>query len=289
MKNKMLIAMLSIIVPVSFAGAQGGGVDFEGRTSSQGGPGIMEAVQTLAPEISVDGVKPVRAYLGYDSVKACETVQLNSDDSGLVQRFVKLSTLFRWRECESAYNCTFKSEYEYAYANVKIAPRELLNGETERIEVCFDFRDSKGSFRILQSPFEYSYTEKTNGNYFLELTPVRRLPKAVASLREFSVSALGSKSGEIGRYSPQWDENGMGFIPCKEQDLTWQSTDTESKIMKREGNDIYVCDFSVTWDFRWTGCRESNPHTSPGWCSCKVRSHKGPPQNTGRCAWESKE
>ncbi len=290
MKKSMLMVAAFIASCSLGASAQEIKPDFEGRGASAQEISLKETVQAQAPEVITEGIRPVApSSRGYANSNVCETFVFDSRDGETVRRATYLSTTFHWRECDEYHYCQDNSQDESTYVDLTIGPRQLQANEEERIEVCYNFPKGKPSFRILKSPFKYTSRERGTGSYFLELTPVDRLPKAVASLREFSVSALGSKSGEIGRYSPQWDENGMGFIPCKEQDLTWQSTDTESKIMKREGNDIYVCDFSVTWDFRWTGCRESNPHTSPGWCACKAKGSKGTPQNTGRCAWEARE
>ncbi|MCX5793286.1 MAG: hypothetical protein NTY45_13890 [Elusimicrobia bacterium] len=98
--------------------------------------------------------------------------------------------------------------------------------------------------------------------------------------------AMPARSVEFTRYNPSWDENGYGWVPCSEGGMTWDSTDTEWRTMKKDGNDIYVCDVDVTWHNSWRGCRESNPHTSPGYCSCRISSQKSA-RVTDRCAWQA--
>lgn len=179
MKNTMLAVVLSVVVFAPFSVAQEIAVDFEGKNPVQKVKSYKNLVETLAPEVKGSNIEPDRGWLGYDPAKVCKTIDLDSRDGASVVRYDRLTTLFRWRECESQYNCIVQSEWYDAQIELKIGARNLPQYETEKIEICFDFKAEKGSFRIVKSPFKYSYRDRNNGlSYSLELTPVRSVPQS---------------------------------------------------------------------------------------------------------------
>lgn len=85
--------------------------------------------------------------------------------------------------------------------------------------------------------------------------------------------------------NPSWDENGMGWVPCAEKDQQWQSTDNIWKTERKDGWEIYVCRYVVTYSCRWKNCTRPYPNTDPNSCSCKV-SCRNSEQKTSDCHWE---
>jgi len=73
---------------------------------------------------------------------------------------------------------------EVANAEITINTRQLSDSETERIEVCHNFVNRKGSYRIISSPFVYTARVKqptSYSSYSLELTPLPRTTVAATA------------------------------------------------------------------------------------------------------------
>lgn len=97
--------------------------------------------------------------------------------------------------------------------------------------------------------------------------------------------SLPSRSVQLEKSSPSWDENGMGWVSCSEKDQQWQSTDNEWRTVKKQKWEIYVCRYVVTYDCRWKNCTRPYPNTDPDSCSCKV-SCRNSAERTDDCHWE---
>lgn len=97
--------------------------------------------------------------------------------------------------------------------------------------------------------------------------------------------SLPSRSVQFEKYSPTWDDNGMGWVACSEKDQQWQSTDNEWRTVKKQKWEIYVCRYVVTYNCRWKNCTRPYPNTEPNSCSCKVSCNNSA-ERTDDCHWE---
>lgn len=94
-----------------------------------------------------------------------------------------------------------------------------------------------------------------------------------------------SRAVEFSKAVPTWDENGYGWVACSEKDQRWQFTEDTWRTERKEGWEIYVCRYIVTYDCRWKNCNRPYPNTEPDSCACKV-SCRDSAQKTNDCHWE---
>lgn len=212
MKNwKILIAVCAAVVAQApRAGAEGIQINFDG--GRQASASLSELLQTTAPEIPAAAAKPEIADRG-GKWNSCQLVELDYRDGTSVRRNVDLSRNYPRQVCENVTitnsqgqyvtvnQCHTEYEFYSASAWLTINSRELRQGEKERIEVCYDFQSSRGSFRLLGSPFDYTYTDKQNppnASYSVELYPGARKPQApAAGALELGAFAYDDVRGEF--------------------------------------------------------------------------------------------
>lgn len=116
-------------------------------------------------------------------------------------------------------------------------------------------------------------------------------PKAAEAKDEFMPFFMQRAADSPGREvrfdkaNPSWDENGMGWVPCAEKDQSWQTTENTWRTERKDGWEIYVCRYIVTYSCRWKNCTRPYPNTDPNSCSCKV-SCRDSAEKTNDCHWE---
>ncbi len=194
MRNKILIAVFAA-AQASLAAAQTVPVNFDRQALKGSAAGLGELVRSAAPEIPVGAIT---AEVADKSGKwnSCQTVDLDYRDGARINRNIDLSRNYPRQVCENVTvtnsqgqyvtvnQCHTEYEFYSASALLIVNDRELRQGEKERIEVCYDFQDNRGSFRLLGSPFEYTYLDKQNppsASYSVELFPGARKPQAPAA------------------------------------------------------------------------------------------------------------
>lgn len=192
---KILLAVCAAMAAQApLAGAQGLPLNFDGRRGAAGAASLKELLQAAAPEIPAAKIMPAEADKGYGKWNSCQIVELDNRDGAYISRNVDLSREYPRQVCENVYitnsagqsatvsQCHSEMVFYSGTANLVINSRELRTGEKERIEVCYDFMSRKGSLMVLQSPFDYTYRDKTgDGWYSLELFPGARKPQAPAA------------------------------------------------------------------------------------------------------------
>lgn len=194
-KFKVLLAIFAALAAqASLAGAQGVQLNFDGTRGIAGAASLKELVQASAPELVAAPKLPEAGRGG--KWNSCQIVELDYRDGVSVNRRIDLSRNYPHQVCENVTitnsqgqsvtvnQCHTEYEFYSASAGLIVNRRELRPGEKERIEVCYDFQSSRGSFFLHGSPFEYTYVDKQNppnDSYSVELFPGARKPQAPAA------------------------------------------------------------------------------------------------------------
>lgn len=192
MKNWILMAVFAAAQALT-AGASAAELNFDGAAS--GFRGSFAELAASAPALPQGPIRGEMADRG-GKWTSCQRVDLDYRDGNSISRKVDLSRNYPVQVCEdvtvtnsqgqyvTANQCHTEYEFYSASAYLIINKRFLREGEKERIEVCYDFQTSRGSFRLLGSPFAYTYTDKQNppnASYSVELFPGERKPQAPAA------------------------------------------------------------------------------------------------------------
>lgn len=192
MKNWILIAVFAAAQAVP-GGASAAELNFDGGAGSF--RASFAELAAAAPELPQAAIRGEMADRG-GKWNSCSLVELDWRDGAYVSRNVDLSRNYPVQVCENVTitnsqgqyvtvnQCRTEYEFYSASAYLIINKRFLREGEKERIEVCYDFQSSRGSFRLLGSPFAYTYIDKQNppnASYSVELFPGERKPQAPAA------------------------------------------------------------------------------------------------------------
>jgi|GEM_PF-2245854 len=204
-KKTIILAAVFAALPAlaSLAVAQGAAPEFDGRNAPRENSSLVEMVKTNAPAVKMALPKPNVTAKGFVNSKPCKTVEYNSSNGPVFYHNISLTTQYTWRVCEDVYvtasdgssatvsQCHPESVDYNATVHINMGSRQLATYEKERIEVCYDFKNNKGSFAILQSPFQYTYRDLQGDSYYtVDLFPGARKPQApetgVLELSQFS-------------------------------------------------------------------------------------------------------
>lgn len=192
MKNKLLIAVFAAAQALA-GGASAAELNFDG--SASGFRGSFAELSASAPELPKAAIRGEMADRG-GKWNSCQLVELDYRDGAYVSRNVDLSRNYPVQVCEdttitnsqgqyvTVNQCHPEYEFYSASAYLIVNKRFLREGEKESIEVCYDFQTRRGSFRLLSSPFSYTYVDKQNppnASYALELFPGERKPQPPAA------------------------------------------------------------------------------------------------------------
>lgn len=151
--KKVVIFLVAVSAAAQLVSAEGVSIAFDGKA----GAGVVD-FKALLPDLPKMELKaepaptPKSARL-YGKRKACETVEFWASDGTNIRRDVML------------YSNVGSDDYESAVAHLTVSGPALASGQTERIEVCYDFAASEGSYRIKKSPFQYSVSMRNLGGY----------------------------------------------------------------------------------------------------------------------------
>jgi len=140
--------------------------------------------------------------------------------------------------------------------------------------VAIDFSGAAGSASLRKM------LAKEGGG--LSVPEVPAVVKDASPRIRFETREAFDGANPISRLDPDTYE----MVACSEKGKTWQSHEQESRTVKKERQDIYVCVFDVTWEYRWSNCSETNPHTAPGQCSCRQLRNQRAAVNIGQCEWQ---
>lgn len=183
-----IFAALTVLAPAARAQVA---INFDGRTAGDGG--LAELVRSASPAADIPAARLEVADRG-GKWNSCQVVELDNRDGAGINRNVDLSRDYVQQVCENVYvtnsagqtvtvsQCHNETQFYSASAALVIHDRELRGNEKERFQLCYDFQSGKGSLLVLQSPFEYTFRDKTgNGWYAVELFPGARKPQAPAA------------------------------------------------------------------------------------------------------------
>ncbi|OGR45497.1 MAG: hypothetical protein A2X35_08280 [Elusimicrobia bacterium GWA2_61_42] len=209
MKSRILIAVFAAAL-AGAAGASAAELDFDGGAS--GFRGSFAELAASAPALPQAAIRGEMADGGEDW-NSCRVVELDYRDGAYVSRRVDLSRDFPVQTCqevtvinsqgqpEIVNHCRIEQELHAASAYLIVNKRFLREGEKERIKVCYDFQTGRGSFKLLSTPFVYTYEDKQNppnASYALELFPGERKPRPpAAGSPEYSARAY-AEAGKTG-------------------------------------------------------------------------------------------
>lgn len=152
--KKTIVFVLSLVAGVSMASAEVGMLSFDGKI----GPKALD-FKSMLPEISgvqvkAEPVASAKSLRGYNPRKACETVELWASDGTNIRREITIYT-----------SVSGSDEWANAVAYLTVTGPALQAGQTEKIEVCYDFAAGTGSYRVKKSPFQHSVSIRDIAGY----------------------------------------------------------------------------------------------------------------------------
>lgn len=134
----VVIVMLAVGAIAQIASAEGGAISFDGKAG-------VKAVdfKALLPDLPKAEIKaePAPVPVSVRSKRiGCETIEFWVGDGTNIRRDVMM----------------YSNIEETAVVHLTVNGLALASGQTEKIEVCYDFAAGEGSYRIKKSPFQYS-------------------------------------------------------------------------------------------------------------------------------------